>query len=94
MKWPNAFLAWLVVDIPCLVVGIARIVSMVVCVSCALGTGDIWSSCSVSWTTELPQRYICKDDKDCNPCKDLLTWQDWAKLFAIFCSYLFMMGKY
>ena len=93
MKWPNIFLAWLVVDIPCMILGIARIVSMIVCASCALGTGDIWSSCSVSWITGLPQRYLADGRPDW-ACKDLLTWQDWVKFFAISCVYLFLMGMY
>ena len=41
MKWPNMFLAWLIPDIPCMAVGVARIVSMIVWASCAIGSDDV-----------------------------------------------------
>ena len=41
MKWPNMFLAWLILDIPCMAVGVARIVSVIVWASCAIGSDDV-----------------------------------------------------
>ena len=85
MKWPNIFLAWLIPDIPCMVVGVARIVSMIVWTTCAMSSEDT-RSCSFRWATGLPQKFIGS--------KAVLHWHDWAAFAIIFCIYGFTMGNH
>ena len=85
MKWPNLFLAWLIPDILCMVVGVARIVSMIVWASCAIGSHDI-KSCSFEWATGLPQTFL--------GYKVALTWLDWITFAGICCIYGFTMGMW
>ena len=83
MKWPNIFLAWLILDIPCMVVGVARIVSVIVWASCAISSDNI-KSCSFRWVTGLPQKFIGS--------KEEWFWKDWVALAGICCIYVIMLG--
>ena len=83
------FLAWLIPDIPCMAVGVARIVSMIVWASCAIGSEDI-KSCSFRWVTGLAQRFIASSNEQ----KEEDHIFEWAAFVGICCIYVIMLGMY